>query len=53
MSQQHREIREGDEVFCTKCHKRWGIDEDAPSCVDSKVSNNRKHINELRKVLKR
>lgn len=34
MSQQHDEIREGDEIYCTKCHKRWGVDEEAPPCVE-------------------
>lgn len=34
MSQQHNTIREGDEYYCTDCGKRWGIDEDAPDCVD-------------------
>lgn len=36
MSQQHNEIREGDEKYCTRCHKRWGINEDAPPCLDKK-----------------
>lgn len=56
MSQQHREIREGDEVFCTRCHKRWGIDEEAPLCISNKElrkQKNKQQINKLRRMLKR
>jgi hypothetical protein len=31
-SLEHSEIRQGDEVFCTKCRKRWGVEEVAPTC---------------------
>lgn len=55
MNQQHNEIREGDEVYCTRCHKRWGIDEDAPPCIDEKEvrkNENIKRITKLREDLK-
>lgn len=30
----HREIREGDEITCPKCGKRWDVNEDAPDCEE-------------------
>lgn len=27
---QHLAIRQSDEYYCTRCSKRWGVDEDAP-----------------------
>lgn len=31
----HRTQRQGDEVFCTVCHRRWADDEPAPTeCVE-------------------
>lgn len=26
--------RQSDEFFCPTCHKRWGVDEEAPDCVE-------------------
>lgn len=32
-TQDHQLITEGDEYKCTKCHKRWGFDDDdIPGC---------------------
>jgi len=29
---QHLASRQGDEYFCCRCSKRWGVDEPAPGC---------------------
>ena len=29
----HDPVREQDEIYCRKCGKRWGVDEDAPECT--------------------
>lgn len=29
----HRRQRQGDEVFCARCTKRWGVSEDEPECL--------------------
>lgn len=35
LADQHLATRQGDEYFCSRCHKRWGVDEDAPErCED-------------------
>lgn len=43
----HKLIRENDEYFCTRCSKRWSIDEDPPKCLDRR-ENNLRHIQQLR-----
>ncbi len=30
LADQHLASRQGDEYFCSRCTKRWGVDEDAP-----------------------
>lgn len=33
----HMRRREGDEYYCPRCQKRWGVDEEDPSpCVEDK-----------------
>lgn len=29
----HEAVQQSDEMFCHKCGRRWGVDEDAPECV--------------------
>lgn len=44
----HREIREGDEYFCITCGKRWDIHEPAPECL-TRRERGISEINKLRK----
>lgn len=30
----HKKIRQGDEYFCSKCGRRWDVDEQEPPCED-------------------
>ena len=30
---EHKAVQQNDEMFCHKCGKRWGVDEDPPGCV--------------------
>lgn len=30
---QHKRHRQTDEWWCSKCKKRWGVDEEEPDCV--------------------
>lgn len=30
----HHVQRQGDELYCPRCGRRWGIDDDAPPCED-------------------
>lgn len=31
---EHTTIREQDEYYCTKCGKRWDVNEEAPECEE-------------------
>lgn len=31
----HIAQRQGDEIYCPRCEKRWGMDEDPPICITS------------------
>jgi hypothetical protein len=45
----HREIREGDEIFCPKCGKRWDVnDRYPPKCVEPRKVNGLRQIAKLR-----
>lgn len=46
MSTEHREIREGDEIYCTICGKRWDVKETAPDCV----SRRERGLNQIAKL---
>lgn len=51
----HSLMRECDEYFCTKCHKRWGVDEDAPTCVSEYQARRLKglqHIQQLKRMVR-
>lgn len=48
MLTQHREIREGDEIYCVTCGKRWGVRETPPNCF-SRREKGLNQISELRK----
>ena len=45
--EQHREIREGDEIYCVTCGKRWDVKETPPDCLRRERGLNQ--INKLRK----
>lgn len=36
--EQHREIREGDEIYCVTCGKRWDVKETPPDCREKQIS---------------
>lgn len=54
MSNNHDIIRHCDEYQCSKCCKSWDIkDDDPPPCTPvARVTNNTKHIDKLREILK-
>ena len=53
----HKEIREGDEVFCPICGKRWGVNDPYPpkciSEVDAKRKRGLENIAKIRRMFKR
>lgn len=50
MSEQHREIREGDEIYCVTCGKRWDIYETPPPCVS--LTRHQRGLNQINKLRK-
>lgn len=45
----HRRMRQGDEWFCPKCGKRWGVNEDDPDCTPSSGSSSHRKGKEMAK----
>lgn len=48
MFTEHREIREGDEIFCPICGKRWDVKETPPSCLTRREQG----LNQIAKIRK-
>jgi hypothetical protein len=42
----HKTIREQDEFYCTRCHKRWDVKESPPVCESVRRVKYLKFINE-------
>ena len=47
----HIHIREGDEIMCPKCGKRWAIDEQPPlGCISNYRLLRNKSLNKIRRL---
>jgi len=46
----HDLVREQDEYFCIRCHKRWSVGEQEPYCVSDFKAKRLKSIHQVQKL---
>jgi len=46
----HDLIREQDEYYCTRCHKRWDVADEQPYCVSDFKAKRLNSIHQIQKL---